>query len=129
MTGEQEAHTLLLSIDPLAALAESQEQLRTRLQELAPAVPEELPLAWEASARATLAAPPKQPRAPKPTIPEQFAVLVTCRDEVQQIELLTRFHAEGLDCQALLSCPRGAEPNRRFSGGRRQPGTDLDRPD
>ena len=38
---------------------------------------------------------------------EQYAVLVTCRDEAQRIELLARFHAEGLDCRTLLS-RRGA---------------------
>src|SRR5437764_4781629 len=39
---EEEARTLLLSIDPLAALAGTQEQLRDRLQELTPTVNEEL---------------------------------------------------------------------------------------
>jgi hypothetical protein len=33
---------------------------------------------------------------------EQHAILVTCRDEAQQVELLARFHADGLDCRALL---------------------------
>jgi hypothetical protein len=36
-------------------------------------------------------------------IPEQYLVLVTCRDEKQQVELLARFQAEGLECRALLS--------------------------
>src|SRR6266851_4936863 len=43
---EEEARTLLLSIDPLAALAQTQEQLHRRLLELAPPVPEELQAAW-----------------------------------------------------------------------------------
>src|SRR5207249_8206278 len=51
---DEEARELLLSIDPLASLAETQEQLRTRLQELAPAVPEDLRLAWEAATRAVV---------------------------------------------------------------------------
>src|SRR6516165_8993721 len=38
---DEEARTLLLSIDPLAALAEEQEQIHQRLLELAPPVPEE----------------------------------------------------------------------------------------
>jgi hypothetical protein len=33
---------------------------------------------------------------------EQFLVLITCRDEKQQVELLDRFHAEGLECKALV---------------------------
>ena len=55
---EDEARTLLLSIDPLAALAETREQLRSRLQELVHEVPEDLRLAWEATARAALESPP-----------------------------------------------------------------------
>jgi hypothetical protein len=35
--------------------------------------------------------------------PEQFLVLVTCRDEKHQVELLERFKGEGLECKALLS--------------------------
>jgi hypothetical protein len=30
-------------------------------------------------------------------------VLVECRDEKQQVELLTRFRGEGLTCKAVLS--------------------------
>jgi hypothetical protein len=38
-----------------------------------------------------------------PTVPEQWFVLVTCRDEKQQVELLGRLSGEGLECRALLS--------------------------
>jgi hypothetical protein len=34
---------------------------------------------------------------------EQWYVLVECRDEKQQVELLGRFKAEGLTCKAVLS--------------------------
>src|SRR5579863_3953065 len=51
---EDEAKTLLLSIDPLAELAEAQEQLRERLMELAPADSEELRAAWQAAAEGVL---------------------------------------------------------------------------
>ena len=37
------------------------------------------------------------------SIPEQYLVLVTCRDEKQQVELLERFGREGLECRALLA--------------------------
>jgi hypothetical protein len=33
---------------------------------------------------------------------EQFLVLITCRDEKQQVELLGRFQGEGLECKALM---------------------------
>jgi hypothetical protein len=35
-------------------------------------------------------------------MPEQFLILVTCRDEQQQVELLGRFQREGLPCKAVL---------------------------
>src|SRR6202035_206442 len=44
---EEEARALRLSIDPLAALAETQQQLQDRLLELTPAIPPELQAAWE----------------------------------------------------------------------------------
>ena len=49
---DDEARTLLLSIDPLAELAQEQEQLRERLPEVAPPVPPELEAAWQAAAEA-----------------------------------------------------------------------------
>src|SRR5256885_8828559 len=54
---DDEARALLLSIDPLAALAETQEQLHNRLLELTPTVSPELQTAWEAAARACLEVP------------------------------------------------------------------------
>jgi hypothetical protein len=100
---EEEARALLLSIDPLAALAQSQEQLRDRLQELTPAVSPELQAAWQAAAEASQATHPAARRPREQSIPEQFLVLVTCRDEKHQVELLGRFQGEGLECRALLS--------------------------
>jgi hypothetical protein len=102
---EEEARTLLLSIDPLAALAETQAQFCDRLQELAPPVPEDLRLAWEATARDAVETPPSH-RRPQPRLEAQFAVLVTCRDEAQQVELLRRFHAEGLARNIIRACGR-----------------------
>src|SRR5437660_5330944 len=49
---DDEARALLLSIDPLAALAQTQEQLHQRLLELTPAVSPELEAAWREGARA-----------------------------------------------------------------------------
>jgi hypothetical protein len=33
---------------------------------------------------------------------EQILVLITCRDQKQQVELLGRFQGEGLECKALV---------------------------
>ena len=48
---EEEARALLLSIDPLAALAETQEQLQQRLRELTPTDAAELAAIWQALQR------------------------------------------------------------------------------
>ena len=37
------------------------------------------------------------------TVPEQDLLLITCRDERHQTELLERFRQEGLACKALIS--------------------------
>ena len=100
---EEEARVLLLSIDPLAALADTQTQLQDRLLELTTSAPAELQAAWQAAAEACLAAPEAPARRGVETVPEQFLVLITCRDEPHQVELLRRFQAEGLECRALLS--------------------------
>jgi hypothetical protein len=99
---DEEAKVLLLSIDPLAALAETQEQIHQRLLELAPAVSEDLQAAWRAAAEAALnEAEPTAARGA--AVAAQYLVLITCRDEKHQVELLARFHGDGLVCKALLS--------------------------
>jgi len=91
---DDEARTLLLSIDPLAELAQEQEQLRQWLTEL-----EE---SWQAAAEACLE-PPKWKRLEGEELEEQWYVLVSCSDEKHQVELLERFKGEGLTCKAVLS--------------------------
>ena len=100
---EDEARALLLSIDPLAELAEMQEPLHARLLEVAPPVPEEVQAAWRAEAEAALAAVEQEAKEGVETVPEQYLVLVTCRDEAHQVELLEQFRRDGLNCRALLS--------------------------
>jgi hypothetical protein len=100
---DEEARTLLLTIDPLTALAEEQEQLRERLTELAPPLPPELEEAWRATLEECATAPRKGKGLGGETVEEQWYVLVTCHDERQQVELLTRFKAQGLTCKAVLA--------------------------
>jgi hypothetical protein len=69
-------------------------------------VPEELRQAWREAAEASLRQSPPPPPSPPRAVtgwPAQFVILVTCRDERQQVELLERFHTEGLECRAILS--------------------------
>ena len=96
---EEEARKVLLTIDPLAALAETQEQLHQRLLEQTPTDNNALAAAWEAAAKQVLEREPEPVRA----IPEQFLILVTCRGENQQVELLGRFREEGLECRAMMA--------------------------
>jgi hypothetical protein len=100
---DEEARALLFSIDPLAALAETQDQIHQRLLEMTPAVDAELEAAWRLAAEAALAHAPLGESKEVQMGPAQFLVLVTCRDEAQQVELLERFEAEGIECKALIS--------------------------
>ena len=99
---EDEARALLLSIDPLAALAQTQDQIHQRLLELAPPVPADLQAAWHQTAEAAMNAAAPHPDPPA-ALAAQYLVVVTCRDEPQQVDLLQRLTTEGLPCKALLS--------------------------
>jgi hypothetical protein len=76
---------------------------QTRLMELMPVVSPDLRALWEATAAGavSVAAEPSG-RERGGFFAHQFYVLITCRDEQHQVELLQRFQAEGLDCQAKL---------------------------
>src|SRR5262245_31872972 len=100
---DDEARALLLSIDPLAALAETQEQLHQRLLEMTPAASADLEAAWRTAAEVGRQAMEEHPLPGAMRLPEQYLILVTCRDEKQQVGLLERFRGEGLDCRALLA--------------------------
>jgi len=95
---EDEARTQLLSIDRLAALAETQTQLHQRLLEPTPTPSPDLEAAWQAAEAAMEAKPAWDMDA----VPEQY-LLLTCRDEQHQVGLLQPFQGEGLPCKALLS--------------------------
>ena len=96
---EDEARALLLTIDPLADLAQTQEDLHTRLLEVAPPMPDVVQAAFRAEAEAALAA--WEAGHPQPLPPPQFLILVTCGDEREQTQLLQRFSKDGLTCKAL----------------------------
>jgi hypothetical protein len=120
---DEEARVLLLSIDPLASLAETQEQIHQRLLDVTPVDDAELKAAWEAAAEKAARAPlapwgrradgegeSGSPLSPfgrgaggeGQTLVDQFYVILECRDEAHQVELLKRFTAEGFKCKAAL---------------------------
>jgi hypothetical protein len=96
---EEEARKLLLTIDPLAALAETDDQAVGELTRLTKSDDAALNALWQRLAQATAEAPP----VPAPPPPAKFLILIECRDESQQLELLERFEAEGIHCKPLLS--------------------------
>jgi hypothetical protein len=100
---DEEARKLLLTIDPLAALAEQQEQLRQRLLEITPLKSADLSAALQASVDDLLKTSHRDPPPGFQTIGEQFMILVTCHDEKEQVELLRRFKDQGFECKALVA--------------------------
>jgi hypothetical protein len=99
---EEEARALLLSIDPLASLAQSQQELQQRLLEITPTELPDLQAAWEESLKALAESIPEPPPDPIGLGPEQWLVLVTCRDEKEQVDVLERLTREGLRCRAMM---------------------------
>jgi len=99
---EEEARALLLSIDPLASLAESQEELQRRLLEITPTELPDLQAAWEESLKACTESTAEPLPDSLALGPEQWLVLVTCRDEKEQVNVLGRLTSEGLQCRAMM---------------------------
>jgi len=97
---DEEARALLLSIDPLACLAEEQEELHRRLLEITPAESPDLEAVWREAMEGCLKTEP----VPEAVLPasEQWLVLITCQDEKEQVELLERLTKEGLECRAMV---------------------------
>jgi hypothetical protein len=99
---DDEARALLLSIDPLASLAVQQEQLQARLLELTPTENPELKQMWEQTVTGLLQTPPKPFGHEVEREPLRYFVLIPCRGEMHQRELLQRFRQEGIDCEAKM---------------------------
>jgi hypothetical protein len=106
---EEEAHKLLLSIDPLSTLVEHDHARLEELRQITKSDNDDLNNLWRtiaAEEAETLDALEKarrdDPRLPDVSI-EQYLILIECPDEQTQLELLERFQAEGLSCRALLS--------------------------
>jgi hypothetical protein len=103
---DAEARALLLSLDPLAQLADYDQAALDRLRAVTSTDSDAIANLWASVGRAnteveeTMAAT-RSPR--DKDIPEQFLILVECDDEQTQIELLQRFQDEGLKCKALVS--------------------------
>jgi hypothetical protein len=103
---DDEARTLLLSIDPLAQLAGYDADLLDELRRITETDSEQLRQLWAAIDRTDkeLRRDLDELQNNRPTEPpEQFLVLVECGNEEEQVALLERFQREGLRCRALVS--------------------------
>jgi hypothetical protein len=104
---EDEARKLLFTLDPLSALADTDEDVAAELAKLCDTDDETLRRLYDSLAGGPsvedIVREAGADDAPTPAVKEQYLVLVTCRDEAHQIEILQRFQEEGLPCKALLS--------------------------
>jgi hypothetical protein len=100
---DAEARTLLLSMDPLAALAQTHTEIHDRLRALTQTDSEALNALWQGAADAAAKTEELLHAEPVDPGPEQFLILVTCRDDEQQRALLQQFTEQGLACRAVQS--------------------------
>jgi hypothetical protein len=104
---EDEAKALLMTLDPLAALAGYDEEKLDELRATVQADSDLLHNLWQSLARQdqeTLSRVEKARRAPREqTIEAQYYVMIQCQSEQEQIKLFRRLKKEGLPCQ-LKTC-------------------------
>lgn len=105
---DAEARALLLSLDPLAQLADYDQTALDRLRTVTSTDSDAIANLWASVGRANdeveeALAAARSSRGKDRDIPEQFLILVECADEAAQTELLQRFQDEGLKCKALVS--------------------------
>jgi hypothetical protein len=99
-----EAAKALLTLDPLAALAETDAEAAAALAQRLETHSQALQALWQSLAEDTEPAKALLGNEPEPEAPaEKFLVLIECTGEAHQVALLERFHGEGLICKALIS--------------------------
>ena len=103
---EQEANALLLSLDPLAALAQFDSPTLEALRKAASTQSETLQKLWDSidsSTRKTKEELREAMQKKESILKEQFLVLVECESEAQQLILLDSLKKQQFRCKALLS--------------------------
>jgi hypothetical protein len=100
---DAEARALLLAIDPLAQLAGYDERLLDELRQRTEKDSAAVRSLWQTLQEAEQKARGRLRRdGTAQGLEPRFFVLVACADEEQQRELLERFQAEGLTCEAKM---------------------------
>lgn len=102
---DAEAEKLLLTLDPLAMLADYDRRALDELRERVRTEDNDLAALWASIAEEDAAVLDELRRrdGPEKELPQEFFVLVRCADEKEQVALLKRFRKEGLSCEAKLS--------------------------
>ena len=100
-----EANALLLSLDPLAALARHDADTLGQLKKIASTNSETLKQLWDSidASREKTEKALAASREEIESLPRQFLVLVTCESEAVQTALLDEMESRGLECKALIS--------------------------
>jgi hypothetical protein len=98
---DAEARALLLAIDPLAQMAGYEAETLQDLRDVVEKDSAALRSLWQALAESD--AKTRKCVEQPASFPEQFLVVIECRDEAEQTGLLRRFHGEGLKCQAKIA--------------------------
>ena len=103
---EDEARALILSIDPLAQFAATQQELQQRLIDLTPVNDPDLKKMWEQAANRIFDEPGAEEKKDsfkdREPLPMRYFVLIPCHSERHQRELLDRFLKEGIPCEAKM---------------------------
>jgi hypothetical protein len=104
---DDEARKLLLSLDPLVLLADYDREALDRLRAVTATDSDAIQNLWQSLAANDAAVKGQLDRARaaggRDAIAEQYLILIECRDEQHQVELLERFRSEGLSCQAKIA--------------------------
>lgn len=100
---EEEANKLLLTIDPIGALAQTDHQIHDRLRALAQTDSAALNDLWTATANDFKALEDlREPRAVEPEPPKHM-IVIECVDEKEQVARLRQLKGLGWECRAMTS--------------------------
>ena len=104
---EEEEKQVLLTLDPISAMAAADKQnLDALLQDVSTASAGVQSMLVELAEKNGLeygAAIGGELNSSEDVIPSQFAIMIECRTEEEQAELLERLNTEGIKCKALIS--------------------------
>jgi hypothetical protein len=100
---EAEANKILLTLDPLSAMAEtSADHLQSLLREVDTDCSALRQMMTDLATNAGLS-PQRESNDSKPvSLPDKYAIVIPCTDELSQRSMLERLTNEGIECRALI---------------------------